>query len=254
MQTGVLAGRVVGEVSLEGVEVISSTVKNNTKGYTGGLVGYSTGSTQYEGLSEALGTTVQILADILNIIPGLGLGDIITILLGEDGAVDVSALIPIGYKAPVISDCKVIDLNSDGSAVGNESNSFAGGFAGALIGTVTSGSSVSGGAISVVAKSYAGGFAGVVRNGSVEGTLELDSILDLEPWDYTPQSIVFQSKVTTSSVKVNASGDYAGGFAGGLANAYMINDVLDSTGSVSVSATGDSAGGFCGRGFAWLAD
>ena len=243
--TGVLAGRVVGEVSLEGVEVTSSTVRNNTKGYTGGLVGYSTGSTQYEGLSEALGGSAQILADILNIIPGLGLGDLITILIGKDGLVDVSKLIPVGYKAPVISGCKVIDLNSDGSAVGNERNSFAGGFAGALIGTVTSGSSVSGGEISVVAKSYAGGFAGVVRNGSVEGTLDLSKLVQLELWDYTPQSLVYDSHVY-SGVSASALEDYAGGFAGGLANAYMVNDTVNTKSAVNVTAGRYGAGGFAG--------
>lgn len=243
--TGVLAGRVVGEVSLDGVEVTSSTVKNNTKGYTGGLVGYSTGSTQYEGLSDALGGLAHILTDILNLIPGLGLGDLITILIGDGGLVDVSKLIPVGYKAPVISGCKVIDLNSDGSVVGNESNSFAGGFAGALIGTVTSGSSVSGGEISVVAKSYAGGFAGVVRNGSVEGTLDLKKLAQLELWDYTPQSLVYDSHVY-SGVSASAQEDYAGGFAGGLANAYMVNDTVNTQSSVNVTAGRYGAGGFTG--------
>lgn len=243
--TGVLAGRVVGEVSLEGVEVTSSTVRNNTRGYTGGLVGYSTGSTQYEGLSKALGISAQVLAGILNIIPGLGLGDLITILIGEGGVVDVSKLIPVGYKAPVISGCKVIDLNSDGSAVGNENNSFAGGFAGALIGTVTSGSSVSGNKINVVAKSYAGGFAGVVRNGSVEGTLDLSKLAQLELWDYTPQSLVYDSHVY-SGVSASAQEDYAGGFAGGLANAYMVNDTVNTQSPVNVTAGRYGAGGFAG--------
>lgn len=243
--TGVLAGRVVGEVSLDGVEVTSSTVKNNTKGYTGGLVGYSTGSTQYEGISQALGGLSWILSKILNIIPGLGLGDLITILIGDGGLVDVSKLIPVGYKAPVISDCKVIDLNSDGSVVGNKKNSFAGGFAGALIGTVTSGSSVSGGAISVVAKSYAGGFAGVVRNGSVEGTLNLEKLAQLEFWDYTPQSLVYDSHVY-SGVSASAQEDYAGGFAGGLANAYMVNDTVNTKSAVNVTTGRSGAGGFAG--------
>lgn len=243
--TGVLAGRVVGEVSLKGVEVASSTVKNNTKGYTGGLVGYSTGSTQYDGLSKALGGSAQILADILNIIPGLGLGDLITILIGKDSLVDVSELIPVGYKAPVISDCKVIDLNSGGSVVGNKDNSFAGGFAGALIGTVTSGSSVSGDAISVVAKNYAGGFAGVVRNGSVEGTLNLDQLVQLKLWDYTPQSLVYDSHVY-AGVSASAQEDYAGGFAGGLANAYMVNDTVNTQSPVNVTAGRYGAGGFAG--------
>lgn len=245
--TGILAGRVVGQVSISGIEITNATIDNASRGYTGGIAGYVTGSTQYDGISDALGALATLLTEILNLIPGLGLGDLIDILLGSDsGLIQVGELIPIGYVAPVITGCIVDGLSAPDGAIGNSGSSYAGGLAGCLVATTVSNCEVKGSALSLTGKNYVGGFAGAVRNGSVEGTLELDDLVDLELWDYTPQSIVFQSKVTTSSVEVNASGDYAGGFAGGLANAYMINDVLDSTGSVSVSATGDSAGGFAG--------
>lgn len=245
--TGILAGRVVGQVSISGIEITNATIDNTSRGYTGGIAGYVTGSTQYDGISDALGDLATLLTEILNLIPGLGLGDLIDILLGSDsGLIKVGELIPVGYVAPVITDCTIDGLTAPDGEIGNTDSSYAGGLAGYLVATTVSNCEVKGAALSLTGKNYVGGFAGAVRNGSVEGTLELDSILDLEPWDYTPQSIVFQSKVTTTSVEVKASGNFAGGFAGGLANAYMINDVLDSTGSVSVSATGDSAGGFAG--------
>lgn len=245
--TGILAGRVVGQVSISGIEITNATIDNTSRGYTGGIAGYVTGSTQYDGISGALGDLAGFLTEILNLVPGLGLGDLIDILLGSDsGLIQVGKLIPVGYVAPVITGCTIDGLTAPNGAIGNTDSSYAGGLAGCLVATTVSNCEVKGAALSLTGKNYVGGFAGAVRNGSVEGTLDLKSIVDLKPWDYTPQSIVFQSKVTTSSVEVSASGDFAGGFAGGLANAYMVNDVLDSTGSVSVSATGDSAGGFAG--------
>lgn len=244
--TGVFAGRIVGEVTINDITVTNSQIDASSKGYIGGIVGYSSGSTSYDGLSEALGWLANGLSWLLNLIPGLGVGDLIELLLGGEGLIDVSKLIPIGYVAPVITGCTVDGLSAPDGAIGNSGSSYAGGLAGCLVATTVSNCEVKGAALRLTGKNYVGGFAGAVRNGSVEGTLELDSVLELELWDYTPQSIVFQSKVTTTSVEVSASGNFAGGFAGGLANAYMVNDVLDSSGPVSVTAAGDSAGGFAG--------
>lgn len=245
--TGILAGRVVGEVSISGIEVVNSSVINASRGYTGGLIGYSTGTTQYSGLSEALGWLIDFLTAVLNLIPGLGLGDLISGLLGSGGLdINLGKLIPVGYKAPVISDCHVVNLNGGGKTVGNLNSDFAGGFAGALIGTVVSGSTVEGNAFTVKAKNYAGGFAGVIRNGQVEGTLDLDKIADLRLWDYTPQSLVYDSALRTAGVTVQTGANYAGGFAGGLAQAYMVNSVIDASGVISVQSDEDSAGGFAG--------
>lgn len=245
--TGILAGRVVGEVSISGIEVVNSSVINASRGYTGGLIGYSTGTTQYDGLSEALGGLIDFLKVVLDLIPGLGLGDLISGLLGSGGLnIDLGELIPVGYKAPVISDCHVANLNGGGETVGNPNSDFAGGFAGALIGTVVSGSTVEGNAFTVKANNYAGGFAGVIRNGQVEGTLDLDKIADLRLWDYTPQSLVYDSALRTAGVTVQTGANYAGGFAGGLAQAYMVNSVIEASGVISVRSAEDSAGGFAG--------
>ena len=57
-----------------------------------GFVGYTEGVTEYDGLSKALGVTVNALSSLLNAIPGLGLGDLITILL--DNALPVGSFNP----------------------------------------------------------------------------------------------------------------------------------------------------------------
>lgn len=82
LATGAIAGRVEGQVELSNLEVNNATVKN-VNNNTGGFVGYIVGKTQYDGLSNALGELVDLLTNILNVIPGLGLGDLITILLGN---------------------------------------------------------------------------------------------------------------------------------------------------------------------------
>lgn len=99
LSTGAIAGRVEGQVEISNIEVNNANVKN-VNGYTGGFVGYAVGSTQYDGLSNALGDLVKLLTNILNVIPGLGLGDLIKILLGN--AIPLGKLIPTGYINPKI--------------------------------------------------------------------------------------------------------------------------------------------------------
>lgn len=102
LSTGAIAGRVEGQVEISNIEVNNANVKN-VNGYTGGFVGYAVGSTQYDGLSNALGDLVKLLTNILNVIPGLGLGDLIKILLGN--AIPLGKLIPTGYINPKIVNC-----------------------------------------------------------------------------------------------------------------------------------------------------
>lgn len=78
LATGAIAGRVEGQVLFSGIEVVNADVKN-VNNNTGGFVGYTVGVTEYDGLSNALGGLVKLLSNILNVIPGLGLGDLITI-------------------------------------------------------------------------------------------------------------------------------------------------------------------------------
>lgn len=243
--TGAFAGRVVGDVSIRDIEVEGATVVNATSGMTGGFVGYTNGATQYDGLSDALGDLVRLLEGLLNIIPGLGLGDLITILL-DNKLIKLDELIPTGYVSPTISGVVVNNLNAGGEPVGNAIGDFAGAFAGELNATVVNDVRVTGNAVTVQAKSYAGGFVGLARNGSIDGTLDLKSIANLNLWDNTPQTLVYGSQVSTDALTVQALERYAGGFAGGLAAAHMACDAVGVDGTVSVSAGTSHAGGFTG--------
>ena len=108
LATGAIAGRVEGHVEISNIEVNDANVKN-VNNNTGGFVGYAVGKTQYSGLSNALGGLVKLLTNILNVIPGLGLGDLITILLGN--AIPVSKLIPTGYINAKIKNCSINGLS-----------------------------------------------------------------------------------------------------------------------------------------------
>lgn len=71
--TGAFAGRLVGDVSIENCDVTGKVSVSNINDRTGGFVGYTEGVTEYDGLSKALGVTVNALSSLLNAIPGLGL-------------------------------------------------------------------------------------------------------------------------------------------------------------------------------------
>ena len=255
--TGAFAGRIVGDVSVRGIEMRNPTVSNTASGMTGGFVGYTNGATQYGGLSGALGELTGLLENLLNIIPGLGLGDLITILL-DNNILKLDQLIPTGYVSPTISDVTVTNPNAGGAPIGNDKGDYAGGFAGQLTATVVSGATVtSDGTLNIQAKNYAGGFVGLARNGEIQGTLDPSKLAQLELWDNTPQTLVHGSGVSADgALNVTAVERYAGGFAGGLAAAHMVDDsvnvpVVDGvsapgTGSVTVKATKSHAGGFAG--------
>lgn len=254
--TGAFAGRIVGDVSVHGIEMRNPTVSNTASGMTGGFVGYTDGATQYDGLSGALGQLTGLLENLLNIIPGLGLGDLITILL-DNNILDLDKLIPTGYVSPTISDVTVTNPNADGAPIGNEKGDYAGGFAGQLTATVVSGATVtSDGNLNIQAKNYAGGFVGLARNGEIQGTLDASKLVQLEGWDNTPQTLVHGSGVSADgALNVAAVERYAGGFVGGLAAAHMVDDGVNapidgasapSAGTVTVTATLGHAGGFAG--------
>ena len=256
--TGSFVGRAIGNVSISGCEVRNAIVTNYA-GTTGGFAGAVQGVTKYDAvLSEAAGGLVDFLSELLNIIPFLGLGDLITILLGNN-IIDLGKLIPVGYYSPTVADCHIVGLSSTTGSVGGTAHDYAGGFVGLLEGTVVYGSSVSGAACSIAAKNYAGGFVGSARNGAIEGTLKLEDVADLRLWDNTPQTLVYDSYVTASKVEVSASEQYAGGFAGALSNSYAVNSGVDSAkseaSSLSVTAAQGNAGGFAGiAGLGWEID
>ncbi len=234
--TGGFAGRVVGDVVIKNCAVTNGTV-SNVKDYTGGFIGYSEGVTQYDGLSAALGGITDFLASLLNVIPGLGLGDLITILL--ENALPIGSLIPTGYINPQVTDCTVEGLTG---TVGTTETSFAGGFIGRQTAVRMAGCTVKNSSYTVAAKQYGGGFSGVARDADIKGLLndlgvELIRVAQ-------PQSLFIDCAMVDSAVTVQGT-DYLGGFAGVMANSYAVNCDI-SGGSLKVIGSGSYAGGFTG--------
>lgn len=234
--TGAFAGRLVGDVAIKNCDVIGNVQVSNINDRTGGFVGYAEGVTQYSGLSKVLGTTVDALSSLLNVIPGLGLGDLITILLKN--ALPVGDLIPTGYKNVTINDCNVKGLSG---TLGQADKDYAGGFAGQQIGTIIKGCSVKDSTYTIATKEYGGGFSGICRDADIKGTL---SSIGIELVRITqPQSLLLNCDLENCDVTVSGS-DYQGGITGAQTNSYVID--CGATGTIAVKATGSYAGGVSG--------
>lgn len=234
--TGAFAGRLVGDVSIENCDVTGKVSVSNINDRTGGFVGYTEGVTEYDGLSKALGITVNALSSLLNVIPGLGLGDLITILL--DNALPVGNLIPTGYKNVNIKNCHVENLSG---TIGSADKDYAGGFVGQQVGTRIFDCSLKNSSYSVTAKEYGGGFAGISRDAEIRGLLsdvgvELIRVMQ-------PQSILLNCNLTGCNVSVSGE-NYQGGIVGAQANSYAVN--CGANGSIAVKASGSYAGGVSG--------
>ena len=241
LATGAFAGRIYGDTKVTDCEVADVSVSSVSR-MTGGFVGYVEGATRYDAVSGIVGALAKLLSGILNIIPFLGLGDLVDWLLS--GTLGLNALIPVGYYNPVISNSSVNGFKEN-VVIGNKDNPQAGGFVGAQIGAIIENSSVtSTNGFTVRATQYAGGFAGVSRNGNVGGlikSLGVDLLSALRP-----QSLIENSGLTVNGddkITVQAE-DYAGGFNGAMANAYAVNNSI--TASVAVNADRSHAGGFTG--------
>lgn len=247
LSTGAIAGRVEGQVEFSNVEVNNADVKN-VNGYTGGFVGYAVGSTQYDGLSNALGDLVKLLTNILNVIPGLGLGDLIKILLGN--AIPLEKLIPTGYINP-----KIVNCNINGLTIYTESDKeYAGGFIGMQKGAIVENCSITGGTNTIKGKSFVGGFVGLARDDVIEGTLS--GALDIETKlpKMNTESLLLNCSLNNAVVSVSGE-SYIGGFTGGLANASTVNCNVISDDALTVKASGNYAGGFAGiASLGWAAD
>ena len=235
LATGAFAGRVVGKVTITDCAVEDVSV-SNAASMTGGFVGYVTGETRYSFASDVLGGTSKLLTNLLNIIPGLGLGDLITLLLNGN-VIKSSELIPIAYSNATLTGCTVTDF-AEGTTLGSADKDYAGGFVGLQVGTVGQGCAVtSANAFSVRAHAYAGGFAGLMRNDEMRGALSQLGV-DL------PSLAIPQSAAVASTLKADVTVQAvscAGGFAGAMAASFAVNDTVD--GALSVSATGAEADG-----------
>lgn len=238
LATGAIAGRVEGQVEFSGIEVAGATVKN-VNNNTGGFVGYTVGVTQYDGLSHALGDLVKLLTNILNVIPGLGLGDLITILLGN--AIPLGKLIPTGYINAKFADCSIDGLNISASS----EKDYAGGFVGQQSGSIIKNCTVKNSSLFLQGKNFVGGFVGLARDSIIKGTLS--GALDIETKlpKMNPESLLLNC--TLDNTVINIQGEnYAGGFAGGLANTAAVNCSAAASKSLTVHATKANAGGFAG--------
>lgn len=240
LATGAFAGRIIGNTVVSNCELAGNVSVTSPNNYTAGFVGYIEGKTQYDGLSKALGGVATLLANILNVIPGLGLGDLITILLG--GVIDVGKLIPTTYINAKIVNCHVEGLNS---TIGTESKDFAGGFVGMQAGAIIENCTVTNSSLNVVGKNFVGGFVGLSRDSTIKGVLKDLGVAVNNLPNMKPESLLLNCKLDNTSIKVNGA-SYAGGFAGGLANSSAVNCSATAGESLAVHATGMNAGGFAG--------
>ena len=235
--TGAFAGVVKGNVQILDCHVEGLSGVSNANSWTGGFVGYISGITKYEALSGVLKGVTDALSTLLNLIPVLGLGDMITTLL-NGGVLSVGNLIPIGYVNPVFSNCSV----SGNDMISGQN--YTGGFAGETIGAVMTGCSVNG-TESVNGTDYSGGFIGRASNAVVAGALDH---LGIQIADFPVNTVMLGCSIN-GSANVSATGSsgkesgYAGGFIGEMRNSYAVDCSISSLGTVSGK---DYTGGFAG--------
>lgn len=242
LATGTLAGVVNGNVSIKNCNVTNLQGVSNTNDWTGGLIGYSSGITRYSALSGSLQYIAEALGQVLNIIPVLGLGDLITILLG--GVLKVGDLIPVGYTNAVISDCTV--SYSQNAEV--QGNNYTGGLVGQSEGTVFTNCQIdTTGTNTISGNDYTGGFAGEASNAVIVGALQG---LGVNIAEFPANTVILNSKiagngiinVTANTTASNAG--YAGGFAGSMGNSYAVDCGVTCLGTVKGK---DYTGGFAGK-------
>lgn len=238
LATGAIAGRVEGQVEFSGIEVVDAAIQN-VNNNTGGFVGYTVGVTQYDGLSKALGKIVELLTNILNVIPGLGLGDLITILLGN--AIPLEKLIPTGYINAKFVNCGINNL----SLTTASDKDYAGGFVGQQVGSIFENCSITGSSYTVNGANYVGGFAGIARDGVIEGTLSGALDIQTKLPKMNTESLLLNCTLENATISVKGE-NYVGGFAGAFANTSAVNCTLTTTEPLTVHATGSNVGGFAG--------
>lgn len=254
LATGALAGVVKGNVVIKNCRVTNLSGVTNVNDWTGGLVGYCSGITKYSALTGLAAGITAALSTLLNLVPVLGLGDLVTILLGsEKGILPLGSLIPIGYTNAVISDCSVIYTDSAEVA----GRKMTGGFVGEAVGTVMSGCKVeNNGSTTVKSSDYAGGFVGKASNAVIVGALEnigIELLADLPVntallnCDIIGNGILDVGGVVKEEepgYSESTQPDYVGGFAGCMGNSYAVDCDISCLGNVSGQKY---VGGFTGK-------
>ena len=255
LATGGFAGRIYGEVLVEKCDVDDVKVRGAIS-YIGGFVGYCDGIVAYEGLSNTLNGLTDFLGDLLNVIPGIGLGDLIGIVTN---VLHVGQLIPTDYLNPYVKDCTVSrlgggTLDPSGTDIGpvnlsqqswtinagttnavTHDQDCVGGFIGCKIATVMIGCGVQDSKYKVCTKDYGGGFAGLARDADIQTLLSglgvelgvMKTALEkLMTNKIGIQSMQVRCFIVDADVEVTGV-DYLGGFNGGMYNAYCINNQMD---------------------------
>ncbi len=270
LATGSFVGRLIGGAEIYNCQVTEASVKSS-KNFIGGFAGYTEGETRYDALSNILDALTGLLEKILNFIPWLGLGDLITLLLRQN-VLAGGQLFPVGYIRPSIKKSSV-SFAGDGSTLGSGQVNYIGGFVGGQIGTDIT-DCFSSNLSQITAVTYAGGFAGISRDADVQGLL---SSLGLDLVDFAGMkesevykkfrerfnpnssfsldSIQTNCKVTGSYLKVHSTVSYAGGFNGAMYNSTSEKCTVEQLSLVQAGEgepTNDNRGNYVG-GFTGLA-
>lgn len=255
--TGAFAGRVYGKALIQDCRVKGTVEVSNVNDRTGGFVGYTEGMTEYSNLSDFLGWLTGTLARILNVVPAVGLGDLVTILLKN--ALPVEKLIPTDYIAPQLKNCTAEGLSG---TIGTTVTDMAGGFVGEMIGTRIQNCHVKDSSFAVKAQNYGGGFCGLARDAAITSTLD-DIGLDvaktiltkLEDVEVHPQSVLVDCTISgwtrpEGQAYHVTGGSMLGGFVGAMANTYAVDCSIDcgeqGDEALKIKAIGDNVGGFAG--------
>ena len=236
LATGAFVGVVRGRVNISGCKVTNLDHVANANNWTGGFVGYASGITRYEALSGLLGGLTELLGSVLNVVPILGLGDLVNVLV-NGGALDAKYLIPIGYINAVFEN-NLVSYSGNEEATGN---THTGGFIGESSGSVFKNCDVEKtSSLTVSGTDYVGGFGGNTENVVIVGLLT-DLGIDVLG-NFPVNSAMFGCDITgQGALAVSASSTaeeqgYAGGFVGRMANSYAIDCSISGLASVSGQA------------------
>lgn len=247
---GSFAGSITGDVEITKCSVEDAKVVN-TADRTGGFVGNIQGKTLYT-LTE-IGDLLEVIAGILKLIPFLGLGNLVDVLI-NGGILDLDQLIPAGYVAPTITECTLTNVNQE--TLGSATTNFIGGFAGRIEGGILKDISMTQDRnLTIIGDKFTGGFAGSIANTQVQGLLTNQDIHILEA--IFSQSFVADVDISgNGAISVNAANSsaeettenieatYTGGFTGYIASSYVIDCGI--TNLERVTSPGAFVGGFAG--------
>ena len=246
LATGCFAGKIFGDVEIINCKVINGNV-DSAAGMSGGFAGTVEGLVEYDIASNLLGGIVTVLGDVLDLIPFLGLGNLVDNLL-NGGVLDVGDLLPTGYHSAVLKNCSVEGINEDSGILGKDTTELNGAFAGKVRGAILQSCEVIQDTdLTIKGAGYVGGFAGELVNHEVNGLLD---DLDITSGDAYWPGVVNQSVAANcvirgkGTIRVEGTGNYVGGFTGLLANSYAVDSSILNAGRIST--TGDFAGGFAG--------